>query len=467
MLQQYKAWLQPGGLMCDEDRRRFFTEALVVLDTNVLLSLYEYTPPARAQVLAALERVKERLWLPYQVGLEFVRGRHRVIASRTSTLRSAPDDVNRKLNEARKALLGASALVKDLLAKYAQDDDAIRELDSQINQDAVEERFTDWKETLLKQVAKLKNEHDVALASVASNDPVLPCVAELYGDRIGKQPAQEVLRQRVKEAAEYRFPNNIPPGFSDRGKATPLQAAGDFLLWEELVEEAKSSDSLARVLFISADVTKGDWYEPEESGRGPRPWPMLYDELRLRSGAELCIETPGHFFQGVRQYLDAEITETTYEEIDRAAERPVSFTQDYADPVTEESAGLLEPPPGLALAAYRAAGLTTAPVRAALESPERAQWMFQWWLIGVTAQLGRREPVDGEPEIELQAATRSSIRPAPHWQPGQLLRLGEWPYRSTSWIAPWFVQLLNRTAQADRMLLQRLAAHQADLEHPE
>ncbi len=465
MLRQYRAWLRPSAALSDEERRPFFTQGIVVLDTNVLLSLYEYTAPARDQVLSALERVKTQLWLPYQVGLEFVRGRNRVIESRTSALRKAPNDVNQRLNDAKQALLDASDFVKQLLMRYAQDDAAVEELDRQINRTSFDERFAEWKEILFKHIEKLKTEQDIALISVASDDPVLPRVAALYDDRVGEQPDPGLLRRRVEEAVGYRFPNRIPPGFSDRGKLTPLQAVGDFLLWEEVIDHVKGLPDPRRVLLISADV-KNDWYEPEEPGRGPRPWPMLFDELWLRAKAELSIETPRQFFQGVKQYLDAEIAEATYEEIDRSTEA-LSQTEDLPGSVTEDNAIDLEPSSTLALLSYRCAGLTTAAVRAATESHERIHRLFQWWLIGVTVQLVRREPEQAEPLVAIRAATRSTVPPAPHWQRGTVLRVGEWPYRTSSWIAPWFVQLLDATTESDRRVLQRLAAQQADWEGPE
>ncbi|MER6380708.1 PIN-like domain-containing protein [Streptomyces sp. NPDC001127] len=461
MLERYGAWLQSGTSLPGEQRRPFFTQGLIVLDTNVLLSLYEYTAPARTQVLSALGRVSDRLWLPYQVGLEFVRGRHRVIASRTSALQKASGEVNRRLNEARQTILEASGFVQQLLTRYARDEAAVGELNHQINQASFDERFAEWKDILLQQIAKLKAEQDIALPSLASNDPVLPQVAALYSSRVGDQPAPEILRQRVDEAINHRFPNRIPPGFSDQGKRTPIQEAGDFLIWEEIVDIAKTLTHPRRVLFISAD-SKNDWYEPEEPGRGPRPWPSLTDELLLRAGASLCIETPRQFFQGVKQFLDVEIAEATYEEIDRASEVLDPPEPDRSSAVTEENALDRVPPRDVVLHAYRCAGLTTSAVRTAAESDHRADRLFQWWLIGVTAQLGRRKPTAAETEVSLHAATRASTPPAPHWQPGTVLKIGEWPYRASSWVAPWFIQLLSGTAESDRLVLQRIAAQQVD-----
>lgn len=63
-------------------------EAIIVPDTNVLLDLYQLPPTAREEMLAVLTELKERLWIPYQVALEFRRQRLNVI----STERKATED---------------------------------------------------------------------------------------------------------------------------------------------------------------------------------------------------------------------------------------------------------------------------------------------------------------------------------------------------------------------------------------
>ncbi|MEW2179060.1 PIN-like domain-containing protein [Streptomyces sp. NPDC005406] len=61
LIKQYRDWIQKAPSENDPERTRFFKDGVVVLDTNVLLSLYEYTPSARRQVLDALHNVQSRL----------------------------------------------------------------------------------------------------------------------------------------------------------------------------------------------------------------------------------------------------------------------------------------------------------------------------------------------------------------------------------------------------------------------
>ena len=65
----------------DEEYRRLWKEGQIVLDANVLLDFYRLPTSARDELLTVLELLKERLWIPYQVALEFQRRRLTVISS--------------------------------------------------------------------------------------------------------------------------------------------------------------------------------------------------------------------------------------------------------------------------------------------------------------------------------------------------------------------------------------------------
>ncbi|MFE7562380.1 PIN-like domain-containing protein [Kitasatospora sp. NPDC057500] len=460
-MEQFRSWILPDSGAGAGDRKAFFEDALVVLDTNVILSLYEYNHIVRNQVLDALGQISTRLWLPYQVGQEFVRGRHRVLVQRDKELRGAASALDQLLQRAGQAVLDAKDHVKGLLARYANDSAAQAGLDEAINPAAVKAMLSEWQGMLKGHVEQLKSGYDLQPAAIRQVDPVLPELAALFGDRIAPPTDYRVQQRRLEEALSFRFPNRIPPGFADEGKGRPLDQAGDYFIWAEILEKAADPE-VKRVLFVSSDK-KQDWYEELELNGGKRPWPQLFVELRQRSGAELRIEQPGQFFQGIDEFLapSAELTSATFDEIDRAAEAVAQRSAEDRPAVRDDNAHTAAPPDGLAVEAYRAAGLTTRTARQLAESERRRH--FQWWLIGATVELGFRVPSDDEPLVDVCAAVRSEVRPAPEWYPGTVLAQGEWPYRSDTWVAPWFVQLVRELGETDRLPLQRLAARQVQL----
>ena len=50
----------------DAELVEIWTHAIVVLDANVLLNLYRYTPSTRDELLSVLRKTREQLWLPHQ-----------------------------------------------------------------------------------------------------------------------------------------------------------------------------------------------------------------------------------------------------------------------------------------------------------------------------------------------------------------------------------------------------------------
>ena len=66
-------------------------EGEVVLDTNVLLNLYRYGERSRRSWLDVLAHLKSRIWIPYQVAVEFQSNRVNVIVDQ----RRRYDDVRK------------------------------------------------------------------------------------------------------------------------------------------------------------------------------------------------------------------------------------------------------------------------------------------------------------------------------------------------------------------------------------
>ena len=320
-LWQHQAWIESRSGEAGADNRVFFTDALIVLDANVLLDLYRYSSGARNQVLAALRLVKPRLWLPHRVGSEFIRSRRGVVADRTEKLQKAKSHVDGPLREAWKSVQEALDGVKGLLDQLAADEPGQAELDDLINEEGFKQLIEPWRNKLNERVDELKSSHDIKLMDIVNgSDPILPEVAALYESRFAAEPDASEVRRHIEHALSYRYPNKIPPGFLDADKPTPIQAAGDYLIWEEMIKHVQAQPEQGRVLFVSGD-TKPDWYEPGRSrSEPPRPWPSLIDEFRARTSAELMIMESRAFFLGVSNFLDAKFTASTVEEIGRTAE---------------------------------------------------------------------------------------------------------------------------------------------------
>lgn len=54
-------------------------QTLFVFDTNTLLNLYEYAEQTRSDFFSVIEKIRDRVWIPYHVALEYQRRRLGVI----------------------------------------------------------------------------------------------------------------------------------------------------------------------------------------------------------------------------------------------------------------------------------------------------------------------------------------------------------------------------------------------------
>ena len=89
-------------LPSEDDYKRLWQEGLIVLDTNVLLDSYRLPASAREDLLSVLDLVKERLWIPYQVALEYQRRRLKVISEERKGTGSVVDKTKELLEDIKR-----------------------------------------------------------------------------------------------------------------------------------------------------------------------------------------------------------------------------------------------------------------------------------------------------------------------------------------------------------------------------
>ena len=63
----------------DQEKLELLNNATIVFDTNVLLNLYRYSNKTRMQLFDSFNTFNDRLWLPYNVALEFCERRYETI----------------------------------------------------------------------------------------------------------------------------------------------------------------------------------------------------------------------------------------------------------------------------------------------------------------------------------------------------------------------------------------------------
>ena len=63
----------------NEEFRELWEKCVFVPDSSLLLGLYRYSPILREGILDVFKKIPDRIWIPHQVGLEYLDNKENVI----------------------------------------------------------------------------------------------------------------------------------------------------------------------------------------------------------------------------------------------------------------------------------------------------------------------------------------------------------------------------------------------------
>lgn len=252
-----------------------WTEALVVLDTNILLDLYRVPEVTRAKIIDMLRSWRGRLWIPHQVGIEFHSRRMQTIAEVARKAESVPAEIHAKFEAYRKNVdemelpNRGCPEVKELMENMANIEQKIAQMASRALAGALEP---------------------------GGDDPVLATIDELLAGAVGPPPDNQEALKKIYAEGEQRYAVKMGPGYEDARKAqsdTPKFMAGgllyekqygDLVLWKQVIAHARRNKILS-VLFVTKDVKKDWWLIVPGKGR-ISPLPELCQEIFRDGGVE-------------------------------------------------------------------------------------------------------------------------------------------------------------------------------------
>ncbi|MGA5063153.1 PIN domain-containing protein [Streptomyces exfoliatus] len=268
----------------------------VVVDTNVLLELYRFTPDARKELLQALRRIGDRLWIPHQVAAEYYNRRVDAIKDHLALYASVP----KKLDEHEVKVLQDLYAFAKRCSLSSEDREALVA--------PAKEAFARIKGEMERHAKTF----DLSLEGVVAGDPVLKELGEILDGKTGEGFSPEECSKLIEEY-EKRVQEERPPGFRDSGKKE--NPHGDFFVWEQVLRRAEELSS--PVLFVSNDV-KDDWVR-KEAGLIVGARPELVAEIKERCGVDFLMLQLGAFLQIAKKELGASVSESTVAQAENLA----------------------------------------------------------------------------------------------------------------------------------------------------
>ncbi len=261
--------------LSEAEHDQLWEEGLIVLDTNVMLDLYRVPEPTRARMFDLLASWKGRIWIPHQVGIEFLGMRVKTI------------------NEVYKR---STSVVDDMRSKYETFRSSADEMK------LAERGFADV-EGILNKIGALVDELCENATKTLSGamrptdrDHVLDRLESIVEGSVGEPPADQAALDAIYKDGEKRYELKLGPGYEDAKKAERKGARyrvggltyesqySDLVLWKQTIAYVKSTGA-KNVLFVSKDVKK-DWWQIVSGDDRIAPLPELREEMIRDGGAE-------------------------------------------------------------------------------------------------------------------------------------------------------------------------------------
>ncbi|MFD2640034.1 PIN-like domain-containing protein [Piscibacillus salipiscarius] len=324
MLENFKGFIGYS----DEEFKNLWENALVVVDTNILIYFYKFSSKQSETLFNILMRLKieERLWIPHQVALEYFHNYESNMSKQTEGYNSLKEKLLKLNKDAEKAfstIESSHPYIEISKFKYFID-----ELKKSI--DEVQEKITEEINELPKAEYTEKK------------------VLELMDGIVGHPYTQDKINSIENEGGE-RYHNEVPPGWEDAkdnnkenirtyGTLKYTQKYGDLILWNQMIDKAKGDQHSTPIIFITEDK-KEDWWEKDKRGI-KRPQPNLIHEFLEKTSQKFYMYRIDEFVKYAREYWGDGVPEQEVENFNKELEH-IRKSDDKVEEMKRKNAKLM------------------------------------------------------------------------------------------------------------------------------
>ena len=285
MKKEFSWYFSPSDAEIDE----IWKKGLLTVDANVLLDLYRYHESTRNSLISSLKNFEGTLWLSRQAAEEFFRNRNKVIVSSEKTFKQASEEVE-KLRGNFEATVNQLKGNRIIPAEVA--DSLIQDITPAIDK---------AQDNIIKATS--------AYPKFLQSYPILEDLSEMFENSIGSDFKEDELGS-IREEAELRKKNKVPPGYLDQDKDGD-RPYGDFFLWRQI--NIHSKEEGIPIIFITSE-RKEDWWE-KISGKTIGPRQELLREAYEFCGHRILIYQTDRFLEFASKRSGGNVDDSAVEEI--------------------------------------------------------------------------------------------------------------------------------------------------------
>lgn len=259
---------------------KLFKEAIIVLDTNILLDFYRVSPDTSKELIKIINKLGKRIWIPYQVAYEYHKDLFSVVEGQI-----------KKYEEAATAI---ETISKTFIEKRSH---------PFLTNDLYEKASATFKELL----QFYDNQRD-ELENIIMKKSLKDKICKLFEQNVGERFTSNELEEIYKEGDD-RYLRQIPPGYMDKNKQGK-EKYGDLIVWKEILKKSKKE---SKSILLVTDDTKDDWYI-RFRGKKYGPNPQLIKEFQDYTGQQLYIYTLERFLENSNK-LNIEVNSNILDEL--------------------------------------------------------------------------------------------------------------------------------------------------------
>lgn len=291
-------------LPSEKDFPKLWEKCLFVLDTNILLNLYRFPEEARKDLLNILSIISDRLWIPFQVALEFQENRLSVIVEQKNSYKLVKDAINTAINQLETSFANLQ----------------LRKRHSSINPDRFLKGITHLTTKFTDELDALYEKQP----NVSDKDELRDKIDALFLNKIGTPPTSDELKQIYNEG-EIRNELKRPPGYRDIHKDKKAKKFyfyknlelqrkfGDLLIWKQIIKKAKA-DGHKYIVFITDDG-KEDWWL-EINGKIIGANPELIEEITNEADVTTFhMYNSEQFMKYAKEFLRIHLNENSLDQV--------------------------------------------------------------------------------------------------------------------------------------------------------
>jgi len=263
-----------------EEIASLWDNAIICLDTNVLLDLYRYSDETRSAVMKLFFEIKDNIYLPKHVAWEYQKNRYDVILQQHDPYHAIEKEVKSVLDKINSDT--AHPFFSKKLLNLA----------------------TNFSNLITEESEKARATFDAQL----NNDTIFEQLCELFEGKVGGELDSKL---DIEKLGNERYKGKIPPGYMDIKKEE--NRFGDLIIWLQIIEIA--NDKKKPILLVTNDV-KEDWLWVGKGERKLGPRPELVAEILEKSGQLFHISSTFNFLKFGNNHLKrAKVSEKVINEI--------------------------------------------------------------------------------------------------------------------------------------------------------